>query len=291
MTRSIQARFLQHSSWLMAFAAFAIAGCNQSRPEEPYVARVGTDYLYESDLEAAFKDLPAADSSSARSQFVDRWISSALLAREARRRGIDTDVEVQRLLRDNERSILASSLVEQVFDETLGAAQESAIKSYYEENRDRLRIREPYVRIRYLATGDRTRAEEARRLLQRALRGGGVDSLWAQIVSDNADDPAGSLYLTSTYFPQSRLFASSPKVKDRLLQLGDGQLASIIEDSDQYHVIQLVDRVPSGTVPELEWIRDDLARQREQQTQKETYARLVQRLRAEANAQNQVEIR
>jgi hypothetical protein len=266
-------------------------GCSSATKVDPFVARVGTDYLYESDLVSAFDGLkgPLGDA-NARVQFVDRWVSSALLAQEAKRLGIAADPAVQRLLRDNERSILASAVVKSVFDESLEAAKASAITEYYEANRDRLRIREPYVRIRYLESKDKSKVDEARRLLQRALRGAGVDSLWSSIVVEHADDPDGSLFLSSNYFPESRLFGSSPEVRDRLLQLGKGQLSSVINSTDAYHVIQLVDRKPSGTVPELDWIRDDLGRQREQQTQKETYARLVQRLRAAAESRSEVEI-
>ncbi|NNE35135.1 MAG: peptidyl-prolyl cis-trans isomerase [Rhodothermales bacterium] len=276
----------------LLFLAVLTGGCVAEKSDEPFTARVGADYLYESDIVSAFDSAPVqSNGESARGQFIDRWVSSALLAQEARRRGIQLKPDVQRLLRDNERSILASALVDEIFDESLEAAKESAIQEYYEANRDRLRIREPYVEIRYLSSSDRTKAAEARRLLQRALRGAGVDSLWLQIVNEYADDPEGSQFLASNYFPQSRLFGSAQEVRERLLQLGTGQLAPVIDDSDVYHVLQLVDRQPSGTVPELAWIRDDLGRQREQQTQKDTYARLVQRLRTEAESRNEVEVR
>ncbi len=274
---------------VLAGAGFVV-GCSPSVADEPYVARVGSDYLYESDLIAASNGLPdATGDTNARQQFVDRWVSTALLAQEAERIGLATDPAVQRLVNDNRRSILASAVVDSVFDETLEAAKESAIIDYYEANRDRLRIREPYVRIRYLESTDRSKVEEARRMLQRALRGAGVDSLWQGIVHEYSDDPEGSLFLSSNYFPESRLFGTQRVVRDRLQQLGNGQLSPVLEGNDAYHVIQLVDRQDSGTVPELDWIRDDLGRQREQQTQKETYARLVQRLRAAAESRNEVE--
>lgn len=270
-------------------------GCNVEKQDEAFVARVGSDYLYESDVNAAFDSTRyqnlAGAGGNGRSQFIDRWVTSALLANEAKRRGIASKPEVQRLIADNERSILANALVAEVFDESLEAAKESAIVEYYNANRDRLLIREPFVAVRYLVSGTRENADEARRLLQRVLRGAGVDSLWQQIVNEFAEDPEASLFLSSNHFPQSRLFGASPEVRDRLIQLGAGQLAPVIESNDQYHVLQLVDRQPAGTVPELEWIRGDLARQLEQQTQKDTYARLVQRLRNEANSRNSVEIK
>lgn len=268
------------------------SGCGTDQAREDYLARVGSDYLYASDL--ALGDPASGDSSGvvdARLQYVEHWITTALLHREAERLEIDKNVSVSRLLSDNRRSILASALMTRLYDESVSVPDEAKLQSYFNEFSDRLRIREPYVRVRYLSSPDRSKAVRARQLLQRALRGAGVDSLWKQIVIDYADDRDGSNYLSSNYFPQNRLFGPYPEVQDRLSTLGDGQVSQVIESEGGFHVLQLVKRAENGTTPELAWVRTEISRQLELQDQKETHARLVQRLRTEAEARNEIEIR
>jgi hypothetical protein len=49
--------------------------------------------------------------------------------------------------------------------------------------------------------------------------------------------------------------------------------------------------VPAGEVPELSWIEDEVRRQVEIQSRKQMVARHVQRLRNEAQARDELEIR
>jgi hypothetical protein len=58
-----------------------------------------------------------------------------------------------------------------------------------------------------------------------------------------------------------------------------------------FHVVQLVERIPARTIPEPAWIEDELVRRLVIQGRKQLYARQVQRLRNEALAREDLEIR
>ena len=56
-------------------------------------------------------------------------------------------------------------------------------------------------------------------------------------------------------------------------------------------MVQVLDRVPSGAVPEMTWVEDEIIRQLIIQGRKQTFARAVQNLRTVATARNVLEIR
>ncbi|NNE70233.1 MAG: peptidyl-prolyl cis-trans isomerase, partial [Rhodothermales bacterium] len=71
----------------------------------------------------------------------------------------------------------------------------------------------------------------------------------------------------------------------------EGRTTPVIEDRGLYHIVQVVERVPAGTLPKRQWIEASLRQQLQVESRKLLYARLVQRLRNEALAREQLQIR
>lgn len=267
-------------------------GCGTPVVQDDYVARVGNSYLLSEDLEEALSALPPGrDSTEAKRQFVEQWVVNTLLEQEARQSGLLQDDGVRRLLAENERSVLVSAYVERIYEENPVNPTASDIEQFFELNKERLRLREPFLRVRYLYNTDRDSTFEARQLLQRAMRGSGVDSLWIEIVGTYSHDVEGSLGLSSNYFAESRLFSAYPRVKETLRRLGNRQVSPVIEDGGRFHLVQVVDRVSAGTIPEIRWINDEISRQLVLERRKQTVARTVQNLRTMAVARNALDIR
>ncbi|MFB3131376.1 MAG: peptidyl-prolyl cis-trans isomerase, partial [Rhodothermales bacterium] len=132
-------------------------------------------------------------------------------------------------------------------------------------------------------------ARLAHRLLQEATAA--ADSLWPQLVTRFAQDAELSLTLSGNYFPESRLFIEQPVLRQHLAQLRPGQLAPLIEANGHTHLLQLEDRVPAGSIPELAWIEDQVQRQLTIDARKQMYERQVQRLRTEALSRDVLVIR
>ena len=59
------------------------------------------------------------DSADAAAQIVEQWVTNQLLFQEATSRGLRGDPEVQRLLADNERSVLVNALMQRLVDAAL----------------------------------------------------------------------------------------------------------------------------------------------------------------------------
>ncbi|NND72765.1 MAG: peptidyl-prolyl cis-trans isomerase [Rhodothermales bacterium] len=269
-----------------------LSGCREATNGNEYVARVGDEYLYQSDIDAIISTLPSIeDSASAVSQFVDQWVTNSLLAQEARAIGLDDDRHVRRLIADSEKSVLVSSLMNQIYAEQGETVPLAEVRTYYELNKSRLKIVEPYVRVRYLSNTDRNEVREARRLLQRAMSGSGVDSLWTTIVSAHAENPARALTIGQQHHPESRLFTSIPDLVEVLPRLDNGQISAVVSAEGKFHLLQVVDRVPAGSEPYFEWVNGELTRQLTLQNRKEALARKIQELRTKALARNSLEIK
>ncbi len=248
---------------------------------------MGSEFLYEDDVVRALSSFASdSDRESAFQTYVDQWITTALLAEEARNAGLDEDPAVESLVADNERSILASAAVERIYELEVPEPSNRQMVAYYESAKESLTIREDYLRVRHVAVGDPDSATVARRLLQRAMRGGQTDSLWRVIVGRFSSRPSEDAAASETYKPESSLFVELPAVSAALSRLRTGQIAQTVEDDASWHVLQLVDRAAEGTIPEAEWIEEVLHRRVQLQLRKEAYARRVQQLRTEADSRN-----
>jgi parvulin-like peptidyl-prolyl isomerase len=280
---------------LLLLATLLLAsGCEPTAsPSDAYVARVGEAVLTEEDLTAALAAAPAGvDSMTAREQVIEQWVTAELMAHEAEERGLRERPDVQRQLAENERAVLAAALLRALYEEDTAGLNRSELEDYFERNRERLRLREPYVRVRFIATTTADSAAAARREMQQAMLSAQQDSLWEAAARAYAADTSASLALAREYVPASRLLtADEGSVWQILPQLSPGQISAVQEVDGTYYVVQLVDRVPAGEEPELQWIEDDVRRQVEIQQRKQMVARHVQRLRNEAQARDELDIR
>ena len=260
------------------------AGCRQQTPPDTFVARVGDVYLMPAEVNAALGSLPSGlDSTETRRQFIDQWVTNELLYQEAQRRNLRTQESVQRRLAESERAVLIDALVSQLFDEAEAPPVAAETNAYFEVHKEQLRLREPFVRVRYLATEHADSARQARTMLQRASAAT-ADSIWAHLAARFAADPELSHSMAENYMPESRLFMEQPFLREQLTRLSPRQIAPLIEADGVTHLLQLTDRAPTGTLPELSWIEDQVLRQLTIDARKQMYERQVQRLRTEALA-------
>ena len=276
-----------------ALAALAVVGCGAETAEAPAdaVARVGDSVLTEADLADALGDAPAGlDSATARAQVVDQWVRRELLVQEARAQGLDRDPAVRRRLADNERATLEAAALDALFAQTPAAPTEAELQAYYQRNRAALALRDPYVRLRHLRVADRQRAAEARTALARALDSPYPDSLFALVAREFADDARGAVALAAEYVSESRLRALDQALGDRVAALPAGGEVAVVPAGRVVHVVQVVDRVPAGTVPPFALVRDELAERLAVQHRRDAAERLLQRLRSQAQAEDRLQL-
>ena len=283
-------RNLMDFRYLLTFFLF-LAACSGGPEEENYLARVGDRTLTIQDIDPSLSpSVFQEDSSEALQQIVEGWVKDELIAQEAIRQGLQNDSEVQRLLAENERQVLVSAFINKIFNENLPEPTEEEIEAYYAQNVDQLTLREDYVRVRYVSTESLQEANEVRNLMRDATVAGNVEESWSQIVETYAMNPGISLSLSAQFYPKSVLF-SSARLKAVINDLAINQISAPLQEGNAYHVIQLADSRSAGTTPELSWVRDELKQRLTIDTRKQLIARQVQRLRTEALAQEDLEVR
>jgi parvulin-like peptidyl-prolyl isomerase len=279
-----------HLLVLIAIIGGAVSGCRSSPVDEQYVVRLGDQYLSQEELTMQLSSLPFTDDSlEARSQIIEQWVTNQLLYQEARRSGLRNDRTVQRMLEENERSVLVSAFLSQMYDTEEPEFDVAEIGAYYDRNRERLRLREPFVHVRHLSVESAAAAATARTSM--AALDADDDRAWDALARQYSTDPDDAVALASTYVAESRLFGAQPALRSALAATSAGQVAGPIEVDGRFHLIQVLDRVQTGTIPELPWIEDEVQRRLLIEARKQMYARQVQRLRNEALAREDLEIR
>lgn len=272
--------------------AFVLAGCGPERSEVDYVARLGDRYLTREDLDSALESLTVLqDSAEAAEQIMEQWITDELLFREAVRRGLRNQAGVQSLLLENERSVLVSALLTELYKEEDSTPDDQDLLTYYEQNKDQLKLTEPFVKIRYLVTESADSAMSAVELMEGIESSPNPDSAWKAVANRFTEDPDGTTTLSASFYPETRLLSSIPGLNTAVQRLAPGQILSPFELDSRYHIVQLVERIPVGTTPEVALLEDQLRARIAIENRKQLYARQVQRLRNEALAREELDIK
>jgi len=263
-------------------------GCQSEAPPSSYVARVGSHYLTQEDLDRRLAGMgPARDTTKARQQVIDQWITRTLLYREAKRLNLESVEEVQQKLKRQRRSILVGAAKNQLFEKVDLAPSEEEVQTYFERHKEQLRLREPYVSVRYVATDRRAAAKTVRQ----ALRTLPVqsDSAWNRLVREHAADTARARRLSQRHLPESQLGEQLPALQEELSSLEPGDTAPVVNGDDRYHVLRLDRRIPEGANPKPQWVEPEIRRRLRIRARKQMYAHEVERLRSKARAAGTLE--
>lgn len=272
--------------------ASVFSACSPTNTEIDYVARLGERHLTRDDLDSALESLTVLqDSADAAEQIMEQWITDELLYREAVRRGLRKQEGVQRLLLENERSVLVSALLTQLYEEEDSSPDSKELLTYYEQNKDQLKLTETFVRVRYVVTEFADSAMIAIQLMEGLDSSPEADSIWKTVAIRFMEDSESTTTLSESFYPESRMLSSIPELNAAVQQMSPGQILSPFGLGNRYHVVQLVERIPIGTTPALSLLEDQLRARIAIENRKLLYARQVQRLRNEALAREELDVR
>ncbi len=273
---------LRFRSSVLACCLVLLPACRMQPEPVAFVARAGDAYLMEEDLEAALASLPVLlDSVEVRKQVIDQWVSRELLYQEALRRDLRSQEVVKDRLLEGERAVLIDALISLLYEESTEIPRMDEVQAYFDLHKEHMRLREPFVRVRYLYSATPDSAQRAHTWLRQTPQAQ-ADSVFLLLANRFSEDAAVSNSLSRNYVPESHLFAGQPELREQLLRLRPGQIAPLVATDSHIHLLQLADRVPAGELPELPWVEEQVRRQLTMDTRKQVYERQVQRLRMEA---------
>ena len=279
---------------LLAALAAAVAGCGDDGPAPPggggvAVARVGDARLTEGELREALGATPVGlDSAAARRQVVEQWVARELMVQKALELELDETPRVRRSLEASRRATLESAYLERYFAENPAEPDEAALQAYYDAAGARLALPEPYVRA-WLLRPALADAPAAATALERIVASPLADSLFEIAAAEYGSDPGGAVALAAQFLPQSQFAALDPALGERVASAPLRKVVTL-RASGRPFVVAVAERAPAGAVPPLDLLRPELSERLAIQRRKDGEARLLQQLRAEAQAQGRLDL-
>ena len=166
-------------------AAFAPSGAAwaDDKPADPVVAKIGTDLIHLSDLNAAAETLPPQARQMPRDQLLpkllDQMVDARVLAQEAYKNGLDKDPVVQRNMRDAQERTLVSAMLER---EVGPHITEAAVKARFDQE---IGGHPPLqeVHARHILVADEA---TAKKIIAELKKGGDFAALSKQYSKDSA---------------------------------------------------------------------------------------------------------
>ena len=280
---------------LVSVLAVALAACggddalDAPARDRTAVARVGDATLSEAELDEALGGTPAGlDSASARRQVIEQWVSRELLVQKALELGLDEQPAVRRSLDAARRATLEAAFLDRHFAQNPSEPDEAALQAYYDAAGARLALPEPYVRA-WLLRPELARAPAAASALEQVARSPIADSLFEIAAAEFSEDPEGAVALSMRFLPLGQFAALDAALGERVATAPLRNVATL-RASGRPFVVAVAERAPAGSVPPLALLRPELSERLAIQRRKDDEARLLQQLRAEAQARGRLDL-
>lgn len=150
---------------IVALLLACVGACNSwsgYKADDEMVARVGTAYLYRSELAASMPSgIAAQDSVNYSKAFISKWIIGRLKQQEAEKIFSQSEADIDRMVEEYRRSLLVHRLDRHYLDaEPCSEISDKDIESYYNAHKSDFRISQPMVKGEIFAMGEKFRRRE-----------------------------------------------------------------------------------------------------------------------------------
>lgn len=138
------------------------ASCSSRRgfkADDEEVARVGSSYLYRSELAAMMPSgVAAADSVNCSDAIISKWMVAQLKQQEAERLFEESSRDIEKLVEEYRRSLLVHRLDRHYLEEEpCGEISDEDIVAYYNAHKADFRVKQPMVKGEIVAMGEHYR--------------------------------------------------------------------------------------------------------------------------------------
>jgi len=273
---------LQNFFVVIIFIAVTIAGCGQQEAEvksENVIVRVGEAELTLEDLAA---EIPAgmreSISKEAMQDYAVRWINSQVLYQEAKRRGLDRSSGIARQLERVERELVVNALLQNEIYGDTAQASAARIQEFYSANLESFRRNEQEAHVYHLSVPTKAEADSLYRMLR---YGGEFPRLAHARASVSGDTSAWRLDIS---------YSEAPEAMRTIFRYRESTLAPPVELDDGFHLFYIGQNFPSGTIRDLNVVRDEIARKVSARVRDDRYRTLLAELRAGAKIETGFEL-
>ncbi len=132
------------------------------KADDEMIARVGTSYLYRSELAASMPSgITAKDSINYSQVFIDKWIIGQLKQQEAEKIFSQSEADIDRMVEEYRRSLLVHRLDRHYLDaEPCSDITDKEIAAYYNSHKSDFRLSQPMVKGEIVAISESFRRRE-----------------------------------------------------------------------------------------------------------------------------------
>ena len=216
---------------------------------------------------------------------LDRMVEEILLKREAEKRGLGRDEEIQRKVERYRDRLITEELYKRVAQERANVT-DAEIQKYYDEHRDQFsqkeRIRASQVLILVPPNATPEKDAEAKAKAQEALRRAKAGEDFTELAKQYSEGPTASRGGDLGYFSRGRMVPEFEDVAFSLTNVGD--ISDVVKTKFGYHIVQLNDRQPEKVLG-LDEVKDRIVRQLEAKNRRDIRQGLGQDLRRQAKIQ------
>ncbi len=205
-----------------------------------------------------------------KARVLDQLVMETLLMQEARKRRLESDAEVVRLMHDARKQILFGRLFELLRKEDKTSIPDEQIAQFYEKNRSSFAV-PASLRASHILLADEATAQQA----QARLKSG---EPFAKVAEEMSTDPSKQRGGDIGYFSKGQVI---PEFEQACQSMKVGEVSKIVKTQLGYHLILLTER-REAREKSLDEVREQIRQAiLSQQSQKfaESY---VQQLRSKA---------
>lgn len=252
---------------------FLLAGCEGGRegpvPELPpdAIVRVGDRVLTATELERLMPDGERIPFDAAeRRRFVDRWVETELLRREAVARGFRDDPRVEARIAALEQEFLAGHMLHIELRERTNVTEEE-IERYFEEHREEYLYE---YRVSHILVNTIEEAREVMELL-------GKQS-FARVANRHSVDPLARRGGDLGYLTKGNMI---PEFETVIFDMKPGEVRGPIRSDFGYHIVKLVGMREASVAVGLEEVRERIMNNLIIRKRERAYEEFLAELRAQ----------
>jgi peptidyl-prolyl cis-trans isomerase C len=225
------------------------------------------------------------NTSEQKQKHLDKMIDEILLLKEAEKRNLDRDEEIQGKVERYRRRLITEKLYREIASERSEVGDEE-IQAYYQEHKDRFRqkerIRARQILVLLPANAGPEKVAAAEKKAQEALGRARAGEDFAQIAKEVSEGPAASRGGDLGYFSRGRMVPEFEEIAFSLKEVGD--VSDVVRTKFGLHIIELTGRQPAQELA-LEDVKDRIIRQLESAKRREVRQSLAEELRQQANVE------
>ncbi len=203
--------------------------------------------------------------------FVNDWVETELLYREARKRGLNEDAKVMAQLETIEKEILKNELLLREMDKA--KITDEVVEKYYEDHQN------DYKNEIKIAVIFVDREDEAKQIYQ-SLKDG---EDFGAVAKEKSLGPMAQEGGVIDYFRRhSPTALISPELEETAFSLEKGEMSDVIDTQNGYYIIKLLGKKSLKESLSFEEVKEDIRRNLSMIRQNTVYDSLLSVLRASA---------